>query len=179
MSMRGDSTGYGQAAGRRAGGLLLILALLLPFGLLVLPTTLLLLAGMIPTLVALVVDRDPDKSATLTVGALNFCGIMPFCIRLWQDGHTAELSFRMLANPTTWLLAYSAAAAGWLIYFMVPRVVAGFSISRDQARIRDLEAARTDLVRDWGPDVTGQPKEAGGEAPASAPSLIAPVRGEP
>lgn len=163
--MGSDSTGYRQAGGRRSGGLLLALVLVLPLGLLVLPTTLLLAAGLIPTLVALIVDRDPDKSAALTVGAMNFCGTMPFCIRLWQEGHTADLAFRMLANPTTWLLAYSAAAGGWLIYFTVPRVVAGFSVSRDQARIRELDAKRAELVRDWGPEVAGQPKE---EAPEAA-----------
>lgn len=160
------SSAYGKSPKRRSGSLLAALILVLPLGLLVLPTTLLLIAGLIPTMVALVVDRDPDKSAALTVGAMNFCGIMPYCIRLWQGGHTTDVSFLLLSQSTTWLVMYGAAGMGWLIYFTVPRLVAGFNISRYQARIRQLDAARAELVQDWGPEIAVKPGEEDGIAAA-------------
>ncbi|MFM2044651.1 MAG: hypothetical protein RLY86_3227 [Pseudomonadota bacterium] len=165
---------------RRSGGLLIFLVLVLPFGLLVLPTTVMLLAGLIPTVVAYIVDRDPDKPACLSVAAMNLCGIMPFLIKLWREGHTADLAFGLLAQPTTWLVMYGAAGIGWGIYYLVPPIVTGLSVSRDEATIRQLEEQRALLVKDWGPEVAGKPDGAdapgkdGAADPAGAEAARAP-----
>ncbi|MFC7333223.1 hypothetical protein [Rhodocista pekingensis] len=171
--MRRDTDRY---AGERrgGGGLLLLLALILPFGLVVMPTTILMLAALVPTLVAYVVDRDPEKSAPLTVGAMNLCGVMPFAIRLWQDGHTIELTMRMLADPYTWLVMYGGAAIGWLLYFGIPPLVAGAVVMRDGTRIREMEEQRRLLVEEWGPEVAGRTPEAD---PADLPAETERVRG--
>ena len=156
MERSGDGiAGTGRTRRRRSGGLLLALVVLAPMGLLMLPTTLLLLPGLVPTMVAFVVDRDLNKSATISVGAMNICGIMPFLIQLWKQGHSSDMSFTLLSQPGTWLVMYGAAAIGWAIYFMVPPMVAGFGASRDRARIRELAATRAMLVDDWGPEVAG------------------------
>jgi len=149
---------YGKARtvrrGRRGGGVLL-LVVLLPIAALMLPSTVLVLAGLIPTFVAYAVDRDSEKSLPLTVGAMNICGIMPFCIRLWQNGHQMDLSLSMLAQPVTWVVMYSAAGIGWVLYFAIPPLVAGAMVARDEEKIRRLEEQREALVEEWGPGVTG------------------------
>jgi len=142
--------------------------MLLPLAALVMPTTLLLLAGLIPTVVAFIIDRDPDKSAPLTVGAMNFCGIMPFCIKLWQGGHTIDLTLRLLSQPGNWLVMYGAAAFGWLLYYGIPPLVVNAMVMREQQKIRELEQARAALVADWGPEIAGSSDEAEAEAKPGA-----------
>lgn len=138
---------------RGARSSLVLLLVMLPMGLLILPTTLLVLAGMVPTIVAYIVDRNDDKAASMTVGSINLCGIMPFLIQLWQHGHNLGYSLGLLSQPVTWLVMYSAAGMGWVLYFAIPPVIAGWSASRDEGRVRQLESKREALVEVWGPEV--------------------------
>jgi hypothetical protein len=79
MSARGRGRKKGKGASSSVFTMLLIM---LPVGLIFLPSTILLAAGMIPTAVAYVVDRDPDKTAPMTVGGLNLAGVVTFLISL-------------------------------------------------------------------------------------------------
>jgi hypothetical protein len=140
-----------------SGGALLLLLLLAPAGLMMMPTSVLILAGLAPTFVAYFIDRDPEKSAALTVGAMNLCGIAPFVVRLWQRGHEMAVTLRMLADPGTWLIMFGAAAIGWLLYFFIPQIVAAVMSLRSQAKIKELEERRSMLVADWGAEVMAKP----------------------
>lgn len=142
---------------RGGGGALMLLLLLAPAGLMMMPTSVLVLAGLAPTIVAFLIDRDPEKSAAMTVGAMNLCGIAPFVVQLWQRGHEMAVTLRLLADPATWLVMFGAAAIGWLLYFLIPQLVAAFLALRNEAKIRDLEERRSLLVADWGPEVMGRP----------------------
>lgn len=143
---------------RRGGGsALLLLVLLAPAGLMMMPTSVLLLAGLAPTFVAYLIDRDPEKSAAFTVGAMNLCGVAPYIVRLWQRGHEMSVTLRMLADPGTWLVMFGAAAIGWLMYFFIPQIVAAVMSLRSQSKIKELEERRGLLIADWGTDVMGRP----------------------
>lgn len=155
---------------RRTGGLVALAAFaLIPAGLIVLPTTLLVLVGLLPTVVAYVIDDDPEKSAPITVGAMNFCGVMPFAIKLWQDGHSVSVVLVQLTDPLTWFIMYGAAGVGWLVYYGLPPMIAGVVVMRDEARIKALDDERRAIVAQWGPDIVAkaEPPEAdAGETPA-------------
>lgn len=139
------------------GGAMFLLLLLAPAGLMMMPTSVLVLAGLAPTFVAYLIDRDPEKSAALTVGAMNLCGVAPFVVRLWQQGHEMSVTLRMLADPGTWLVMFGAAAIGWLMYFFIPQIVAAVMSLRSQSKIKELEERRGMLVADWGAEVMGRP----------------------
>ncbi|CAO3434108.1 hypothetical protein [Azospirillum endophyticum] len=140
---------------KKKGGALTLILLIIPAALIVLPTTILFGIGMIPTIVAYVVDRDPDKSAPITVGGLNFCGCMPFAIDLWKHQHTIGAAAKIFADPLAWLVMYSAAAVGWGLYYGIPPLVAGMEITRAEKRVEVLKQKRVALVQEWGPDVAG------------------------
>jgi hypothetical protein len=135
---------------------LLGLLAFVPLGALMLPTTIMVVVGMIPTIVAFVIDRDPEKSAGMTVGSMNLCGVMPFLISLWQGGHTIDLAVQTLLHPFPYMMMYGAAAVGWLLYYGIPPMVAGGLAMRDTARSRDLDKKREALVEEWGFEVTGR-----------------------
>lgn len=151
---------------KKKGGALTLILLIIPAALIVLPTTILFGIGMIPTIVAYVVDRDPDKSAPITVGGLNFCGCMPFAIDLWKHQHTIGAAAKVFADPLAWLVMYSAAAVGWGIYYGIPPLVAGMEVTRAEKRVEVLKQKKVALVQEWGPDVAGDYfDESGGMEP--------------
>ena len=131
----------------------MLTVLLLILGGLMLPSSILLAAGMLPTLVAVLTDLDPRKSLAMSVGTVNFCGVLPFEIALWRGGHTLSHAERMLMNIETWAGMFGAATLGAVIYYAVPPVVAAFIAFRSQAVIHELERRQKALRESWGNDV--------------------------
>ncbi|CAO3430680.1 hypothetical protein [Azospirillum doebereinerae] len=149
---------------KKKGGMLTLVLLIIPAALIVLPTSILFGIGMIPTIVAYVVDRDPDKSAPITVGGLNFCGCMPFAIDLWKHQHTIAAAGKIFTDPLSWLVMFGSAAVGWGLYYGIPPLVAGMEIARAEKRLEVLKGKKVALVQEWGPDVAGDyfAEESGG-----------------
>ncbi len=156
----------GKKKKKRKGSMLTLILLIIPAGLVVLPTSILFGVGMIPTMVAYVVDRDPEKSAPITVGGLNFCGCMPFAIDLWKHHHTIAAVGKIFSDPVAWLVMYGAAAIGWALYYGIPPVIANLEVSRAEKRVDGLKQKKVALVQEWGPDVAGETfDESGGLQP--------------
>lgn len=135
------------------GGLITFLVLAAPAGLFAMPTALLFAVGMIPSFVAYIIDRDPDKTAPMTVAPLNICGVLPFAMDLWKHQHTVQAATHAMGDPLTWLVMYGAAGIGWALYFLVPPIVTNFEVMRAESRIETLNGKKKDLIEEWGPDV--------------------------
>jgi hypothetical protein len=118
-----------------------------------LPTLTLFLLGMLPTLVALVADKDRHKSSAAAVGAMNAAGITPFVIDLWSKGQTMENVFQILREPSSWLVMLGAAGVGQLIFFAVPQAVALLWLARSEARLKVLRKNLESLKDSWGADI--------------------------
>ena len=138
-----------------SSGMMTVLLILLPAGLIFLPSTILLAAGMIPTAVAYVTDRDPDKTAPMTVRGLNFAGVVTFLISLWKAGHTMAALTKILTDPFAWLVMYGAAGLGWTLYYGIPPAVAGWITLRAEARIAQRIEEQRELIALWGTEVDG------------------------
>jgi hypothetical protein len=118
-----------------------------------LPSTIVLVICMIPTLVAVMVDRHPQKTAWITVGAMNFAGSLPVWVMLLQGGHTLEMAFQIVTRPAALVVAYGGAAIGWFVYNNVTPLVAGVVLGRNERRLKDIDKRQKELVRKWGEDV--------------------------
>jgi hypothetical protein len=79
------------------------------------PTFVVAAVGMVPTIVALIVDRSPRKYA--------------------------------------WLVMYSAAAIGWLLYLGLPPLVSMFLRIHADQRTSSLRTSQAALVKEWGKGV--------------------------
>jgi hypothetical protein len=123
-----------------------------------LPLCLLLMAGLIPTMVASMIDRFRARYLTRTVGAMNLAGIAPLAFRLWSDGLTLRAAMDLLLHPISWLLMYGAAAIGWAIFLGMPSVARTFVDVRADHLQHQLKARAKQLVEEWGEEVTGQAK---------------------
>lgn len=121
----------------------------------VLPSVLLLAVGMLPTLAAYLTDRTREKYAALTIGGLNYCGVLPSLVELWATGHAMEGVARELGSPQTWLVMYGAAALGWGLLSVAPGMVAHYVDARTRARVERLRGQQRQLIEEWGPGVAG------------------------
>ena len=118
-----------------------------------LASVILLLIGMLPTLVAWIIDRTPQKYATYCVGGVNLCGVFPFVLDLWAGENDIAGAMEILTDVFSLLLMYGAAGFGWMIFIAVPPVVGAFLTVMAQHRVNQLRRSQKDLIEEWGEDV--------------------------
>jgi hypothetical protein len=123
-----------------------------------LPLSILLLAGLVPTMVAALVDRYRAKYLTRTVGFMNLAGLAPLAVQLWSGGLTMTGLADILARPVNWLTMYGAAGIGWVLFLGMPSLARIFVDIRADQLQGDLKARAARLAQDWGEEVTGKAK---------------------
>jgi hypothetical protein len=127
-----------------------ILVLLLPW---IYATLIVFFLGMVPTFVALVVDRTSQKYAAVCVAALNFAGVFPYLLKLWQGLQTMDAANRIVTDVFVLFVMYGAAAFGWMLFATIPPVVQSFLAVLDQRRVAQLRADQKRIVEEWGESV--------------------------
>ncbi|MBL6945739.1 MAG: hypothetical protein ISR47_03790 [Rhodospirillales bacterium] len=125
--------------------------------------------GMPPTLVAWMIDRTYQKSATYCVAGLNFCGLFPYLLDLWLGLHSVDSAFSMMSDVFTLLAIYGSAAFGWMMFIAIPPVVATFLTVIAQRRVAQLRTLQRDIISEWGEGVA---RAAMGEGGNSMPRSI-------
>ena len=121
----------------------------------VLPTMLVLVVGMAPTLVAFFTDRRKERYAAFCVGAMNLLGVLPVALRMWtRDAHTMDSAMRNVTNVFNWFLMYGSAAICWGVYAVTPAIVAFVIRMHIDRRIAKMQGYQRELVDEWGEGVT-------------------------
>lgn len=139
--------------GSEAVGLVVLSAAVLFLSVAALPVCVLLVVGMLPSIVAYIVDQTPRRTLTLTVGPMNLAGTAPYCLQLWFGTNTLRGLGLFLNDAWVWLVMYLAAAAGWLLFFGMPVIVHFLlerSIDRRKARLVQIQKK---LRAEWGDEV--------------------------
>ena len=154
----------------------LMLLFILLAGIVAMSTTMILLVGLLPTFVALFIDRTPEKTRVLTVGAMNAAGCAPFILQLWTTGVSMDNALSIITDPLTIVVMYCAAGVGYIIDWSVSGLVGSVMIQRGSVRRKQIAKRQAELVERWGPEVTGDnPGDAYGfaekpDAPVTAKS---------
>lgn len=149
QAQRAKAAGAGGGSSMKIGSILVMLPVI---GLL-LPTCIVLLIMMVPTVVAYMVDRTREKYLAITIGLINFCGALPAVAELWSEGQRYEVALAITTDPMSWLIAYGAAAVGWMVYGGLPPVLANYYAITSDARLQSLLRQQEKLVRNWGEEV--------------------------
>jgi len=118
------------------------------------PTTVLVMGCMVPTYVAALTDRNPQKTAWITVGAMNLAGTVPAVVMLWQSGQRLDHALAELLQTMTLIVAYGAAGIGWILYYNITPFVSSMMLLRNEKRLKDIEKRQKDLIRKWGEGVS-------------------------
>lgn len=132
-----------------------------------LPTVIMFFLGMLPSLVALVIDRSKGKHAAFCVSGLNFSGLFPYLMEVWFINHSTDNAIRILTDVFNLMVIYGAAAFGWLLYIAVPPVITTFLSVMSQHRMTILKTTQSDIIEEWGEKVasTIEARETEGTAP--------------
>ncbi len=136
-----------------------------------LPTMVILFFGMLPSVVAFIIDRTKGRSAAITVSGINLIGVFPFIMDLWKGGNTFDQALNML-DVFTMLIMYSAAGMGWLLFMTTPTIISSFVMVLQQRKIANLRGQQKNLIEEWGPEVAALTEgfdEMGGTMPHALP----------
>ena len=126
-----------------------------------LPTVMVVGLGMLPTVVAGIVDRSEQKYATCCVGGMNFSGVFPYLLDLWTGFHTFEAASDILTDVFALVVMYGTAGFGWMVFIGVPPVIATFLTVLAQRRVSQLRASQRNVVEEWGEGVAKAAEQAG------------------
>jgi len=130
-----------------------------------LESVILVLVGMLPTIVAFIIDRTKQKSSTLCVGGMNFCGVFPYLLELWTSTNTSAIA--IITDIFKLVVMFAAAGFGWLLYLSIPPVIGAFLTVMSQRRVAQLRSNQKDIIEEWGEGVarnlTNGEDEEGGE----------------
>ncbi|HVM81302.1 MAG TPA: hypothetical protein VMU06_19935 [Stellaceae bacterium] len=121
-----------------------------------LPLCILVLAGLVPAMVAALLDRYRAKYLTRTVGAMNAAGLAPLVLQLSTHGLSMAEATRLLSSPFNWLMMYGGAAVGWALFLAMPTLARTIVDVRADQMQRQLKARAEELVQEWGEEVTGR-----------------------
>jgi len=112
--------------------------------------------GMLPTFVALLIDRSAQRFAFYSVMAMNFAGVFPFLLDLWMGSNSMSLAVDSLTDVFSLFTMYGSAALGWVFYAVTPPIVTTGMTFIAQRRISILRAKQKKLLAEWGDAVTGE-----------------------
>ena len=114
-----------------------------------------LMIGMIPTIVASIVDSTKGKMRAFTVGAINVAGCTPFLVEVFKKGNDISTAVTYIIQPRTIVVMYMAAGIGYLIDWAMTGIVSSIMVQRAKKRIKDVLKQQKELIDRWGPEVTG------------------------
>ncbi len=161
-SMRASSPPQRNRVNQRATGgrgalhALVLMLSVVAIGLLVFATPALIVfcVGMIPTAVAMFIDRDPQKYASVSVAAMNFAGVSPSLVDFLWGTASFSRAIELVSDVFVLVVIYGAAAAGWVLIMLSPPVTAIVLRVTSESRIQTFRKQQRQLVEDWGEALT-------------------------
>jgi hypothetical protein len=116
-------------------------------------TVILLVAGMLPSLVAYIVDTEPSRRSAHCMAVLNLSGVLPVLATLWDRGATRSAAVDILMDPFMWFLMYGAAGIAVLLLTLLPVMMEQLSNAAAEKEISRLEKQMSVLTGEWGDDL--------------------------
>ena len=109
------------------------------------------LIGFSPTLVAFIIDRNPDKHSAIAVGAMSLAAMIPLV--LTQLTARSGTGYNVLGDTFAWLRVFGCATVGWFIHIGVPAISVIISDARTRWRQEELRKLQAALVEEWGSEI--------------------------
>jgi len=114
-----------------------------------LPTFILLYGGMLPALVAFLVDNRPGRYLFRTVGVTNAAGILPYVADSIIYSTGSGMAVSPVASIEAWLTIYGLAAGGWLMHMGFPMLTQIVFEMILTVRMRRYQTAHDALAKEW------------------------------
>lgn len=106
---------------------------------------------LLPTIIAIMIDKHEDKCLSLCVGLCNVSGILTYIPELLVfSSLNASMSFiNSLPKLSDVIFVYSFSAIGFIIYLTIPSLVAFSMIFSIESKKRNLEKKIESYRRKW------------------------------
>ncbi len=115
---------------------------------------LIILFGILPAMVAILIDQEERKYISKIVLAFNLMGLIPYVIRILRGkGLSDSVAIDIMVEPVTWMIIYGYAAIGWLVYWLIPelgQIVNDWIIN---SKIHKLNDKIDVLSSEWGDEI--------------------------
>lgn len=134
---------------------ILLLVLLLPAAVLMAPLAIVLVAALVPSAVARIVDSGPGRFLTLTVFSMNLVGSLYFVHQVFTMGNDLSIVPIVLRDSIGWLAAFAGAGCGWLLFLALPPMFGKMAEAQSALRMRRVRRDQEQLVAEWGKVVSG------------------------
>jgi hypothetical protein len=113
-------------------------------------SAMLLLIGMLPAIVALIVDTTARKSWAKTVFCFNFSGILPYVVDIYLGGSNSLSSLEeSMGDMTMWLVTYGSAGAAWIVIWFCPIIMETWLRYYHQFRVEQHLKRSAKLDEEW------------------------------
>lgn len=115
--------------------------------------------GILPGLIASVIDRDRERYLARIVLTYNCLGIAPFVVSILKNS-SKSAAIDIVVDPSTWLIIFGSAGLGWVVYWLFPQIGIIISDITANVKVKQLENEIEQLVKEWGSDILeeNQPK---------------------
>ena len=143
-----------------------------------LPLFILVYGGLMPTLVAYLMDERRGKHFVITIAAMNGAGVVLALRPLFSSGFMSEAGFVAVANPSNWMMIFGFAMAGWFLAWAVPVAVSHVLDLLYRQRQRAAEVQREAIVAQW-PGIIGPAARDDNEEPTEAPKAVSRAAAAP
>ena len=117
------------------------------------PTTIIVLVGMLPTIVAFYVDNDRRKMGAFAMCFMNLAPVISYVLILWQRKHDMANALTLLMDPKTLIVIYFGCFIGWTLNKFIPPIVGEFLRRSGMKRLVQVEKEQKELLQAWGDDV--------------------------
>lgn len=110
----------------------------------------LIVIGLMPAVVANVVEKRNRRFASKAVSAFNLAGILPFFFKLGGTPNPNLAAKEMISDPYVWLMIYGFATFGWVLIQVLPQLTLLILLVRSEYTIKKLKNYQEELVKEWG-----------------------------
>jgi len=111
------------------------------------------LFGMLPGLIAMIIDQESRRYISKIVLTFNATGVFIFLAKLFSGNASNDMAIEMIINPQTWMVIYLSASVGWIIYWAVPQMAVMLNNIRIQFQVQKLDFELQKLTEEWGGDI--------------------------
>jgi hypothetical protein len=107
-------------------------------------------AAMLPSIVAIFIDRTNHKCGSATVCSFNLIGTLPYLIRLWDSNMLTSTIRLTISDIRTWLVIYGVTLVGQFLYWGLPLIFSKLYVVKSKVQTAILSSERDRICADWG-----------------------------
>jgi hypothetical protein len=107
------------------------------------------LAAMLPTIIAMAVDKKDNRSLFAVICTFNLIGVIPYLSEMWHSANINVVAKWMIGDISTWLTVYFIAFIGQLLIWFLPGLVSILYKAKSKLQVDHLESQRKIVYDEW------------------------------